>query len=130
MVGIETTADRIAANTCCLNDKTGRLIPRDERAEHAPEFFAQETWGTDEMQERATRNTTMVLAIVAGATDTIRVEDFLAVISKLKRGKTRGLLEKPMDFLKELEQDTMSIILGILIDWWSNENLPRETLGA
>ena len=116
-----------------LVDENDRHIPRGDRAEHAAEFLAKDIWGMpDEGTSSQTpcQITKVVSEVVDVDTSPIQIAELIAILAKLKRGKTPGPDEMPMEFFKELEQDTMALVLGILNEWWCNENIPREILRA
>ncbi len=53
-----------------------------------------------------------------------------AIIKKLKRRKAPGPDEVPTEVFKEMGDEGLEEIRGILNDWWNEEEIPEEQLRA
>ena len=60
----------------------------------------------------------------------IKLEEITKAIHRLRRRKATGLDEIPMEFFKEMDEEQMEKFRQLLNIWWTEENLPDETLMA
>ena len=118
-------------------DRLGRHIEMKDRAEEAAKFLAEEIWGLPRV-ERSTREerwpndrypklVSEPLGINLGE---ITLTELRSAIRKLKRRKTAGPDEVPMELYKELDDDNLERVREVLNGWWNEEWIEDEALRA
>ena len=60
----------------------------------------------------------------------ITYDELKVVIKKLKRHKTPGPDEVPIEVFKEMSRRQLTKVLEILNEWWEEEDMPEEALLA
>ena len=60
----------------------------------------------------------------------ITKEELDLIVKKLKRRKTPGPDEIPMEAFKEMDDENLEHLLKTLNEWWKHEEIPEEILEA
>ncbi len=108
-----------------------------KRAEMAAQYLKTEQWGKKEnaQQEAERRSNWKISKIINKRTEEYRtceieIWEIKAIIRKLKRRKAPGPDEVPTEVFKEMGEEGLEEIRGILNDWWKEEDIPEEQLRA
>ncbi len=108
-----------------------------KRAEMAAQYLKTEQWGKEETeQEESERRSRWERRKVIGKdreeyrTCEIELWEIKGIIKKMKRRKAPGPDEVPTEVFKEMGDEGLEEISGILNDWWREEEVPEEQLRA
>eukprot|EP00973_Karenia_brevis_P088069 12212951-Karenia_brevis.AAC.1 len=58
------------------------------------------------------------------------MEELKEIIRQIKRHKTPGPDEIPVEMFKDMDEHNLQQVLHILNEWWTREDVPEEALLA
>ena len=106
-------------------------IPKHKIAEEAARHLAQNQWGHSGNRPAELRTDKIVTAEVSYNVGDITLSELKKVVKKLKRRKSSGPDEVPMEIFKEMDDESLRRVLGILNQWWQQEKIePEDALFA
>ena len=116
----------------------GAPVPLHERGEEAAKHLATKQWGaptrpTGQRQHDVApmpRRDPVVDRPLAWDLSPLTLTELRAILKKFKRRKAPGPDEVPMEFFKEMDDDTLAFVMGTLNDWWARRHIPEEALKA
>ena len=108
-----------------------------KRAEMAAQYLMKEQWGKKETeQEESDRREKWqrrrIVRKDAEEYRTCEIEtwEIKAIIKRIKRRKAPGPDEVPTEVFKEMGEEGIEELRGLLNDWWREEEIPEEQLRA
>ena len=115
----------------------GRHITQQQRAQKAAEYLNTEQWGKKRKAEdmiTQPKRTRKIQSTIGTENKydigTITVEEIWNTIKKYKRRKSPGPDEIPMEIFQEMNNECLQEIANLLNIWWTEEDIPIETLKA
>ena len=138
-LGIRQLKQTYQPNPYARKTLDGKFIKQNERAQEAANYFSREQWGIKRKNEEDSetppckrsniiqhcKNTTSEYN-----TEEITIEELKRIIKQIKRKKTPGPDEIPMELFRDMDDECLEAITTLLNQWWRQEDIPTETLKA
>ena len=117
----------------CLKKEEGgekRSVKKAEKAEFCANGLQEKFWKKDENEDRPERRPKIIVENKNYNDGEITLEEVRRILKKIKRRKAPGPDEIPMEAFKEMDDENLEKIVKMLNEWWSEEDVPEETLQA
>jgi hypothetical protein len=116
-----------------LKDKNKQHVPMERKAQAAADFLAEQIWGETQRNEEPDQSHTpskIVQEELKISQSVFDIDELIKAIRKLKRRKTPGPDEVPIELFKELDEAALISILQIINQWYQEASVPTEILQA
>ena len=98
-----------------MKDKENKRVPMRGRAQAAAEFLAEKIWGETQAGTTPSSSSQTLPKVVRThlnmRQDEFKIEELIRIIRKLKRRKTPGPDEVPIEFFKEMQAPALRDML-------------------
>ena len=109
----------------------GRHITYRNRAEGAARHLRERQWGeTDEARQQVFCTDPIITEDLGYNVNIITLPELRRTVKKFKRRKAPGPDNVPMEVFKEMDDEALAEVLGVLNSWWTQENVPEEQMKA
>ena len=136
--GIKEIKSDFAPKVYARCDMHGNPVPLDQRADAAADYLEHKQWTAFPKNRSEQRfeakiekwlednsDPANMWIDIEYPEDRITLDELIAVIKKMKRRKAPGPDKITTDFLKDLNEDNLILLLELLNNWWSSENFPE-----
>jgi hypothetical protein len=117
-----------------MKDTNQKRVPMRRRAQAAAEFLADKIWGNPGGERTPSSPSEspgkIVLDDLQTKTCEFNLQDPIMAIRKMKRRKTPGPDDVPIEFFKELQEPALYEILDLINYWYTEKHVPRDVLKA
>ena len=116
-----------------LKDKNKQHVPMERKAQAAADFLATKIWGeTQENSGPAGHQSAskIVQQPINMKLDAFDMTELIKAIRKLKRRKTPGPDDVPIELFKELDEPALTDVLQLINQWYEGARVPKEILQA
>ena len=134
-LGIKFIKQRRAPQLYERASMEGNCIPFSKQAEGAAEYLSERQWGNEHPLSEAdvpptTRRTCRNLVSPSFAENDFNIGELKFVIAKMKKNKSPGPDEIPIEFFKWLDDENLNFVLSVINTWWNAGSFPEAKLKA